>query len=81
LEKRYRLPNTSDSNDVAPNVKCRFDGRQRIGLPPGMAFRDSGQLAEAMTYALADLHENSSNANSGNGVAMFDYNGYNPSFG
>jgi hypothetical protein len=34
-----------------------------------------------MTYALADLHENSASANSGNGVALNDYNGYNPSFG
>jgi hypothetical protein len=42
---------------------------------------DSRQLAEAMTYALADLHENSGNATSSNGVAMLDYNGYNPSFG
>jgi hypothetical protein len=41
----------------------------------------SRQLAEAMTYALADLHENSGNTTSSNGVAMLDYNGYNPSFG
>jgi len=34
-----------------------------------------------MTYALPDLHENSGNANPGNGVAMLDYNGCNPSFG
>ena len=40
-----------------------------------------GSRHEAMTYALADLHENSGNTSSSNGVAMLDYNGYNPSFG
>ena len=41
---------------------------------------DSRRLTGAMTYALPDLHENSGNANPGNGVAMLDYNGCNPGF-
>jgi hypothetical protein len=39
---------------------------------------DSRQLAEAVSYAMADMYENSPNAPTGNGTALANMNGWNP---